>query len=511
MAKKTFLILVLIFIFGYFLRVMFLPSRVLTFGYDQARDAINALEIAGGHIKIFGPSASQPGLFHGVFYYYVLAPFYLIGKGSPIIAAYGIALVNCFTIFILFFLTYFMTKKYKTALIAAFLFAISFEATQYATWLSNPTLGIVTVPLMYLGLWAWIKEKRSWGPIIAAIGLGLSIQSEIFLVYHAVPLLIWLFIAKKNVTRKQIVIFSTVLTLTLLSMVLAQLKFGIPGTINGIKSLAVVQDGNLAYEKSLGDYAVLYLNQIGRIFSFNSYPGNVGWGGGFVIALIIYSISRVRKEKDKVDARLFVSVWLLSHLTVVTVGGTSTPFLMVGIGAAVCVLIALYLGMWIDLKYSVLAGLVLIVLTFSNISMIMNQNKNGSTLFSIQKDMLLSKQLGAIDYTYGRANGKTFSVNTLTSPLWVNIVWTYLYKWYGAPKHGYVPTWHGRDQVGQLDTLANDGNHWREGFLIIEPQDGIPAQYLPLTIGQENSYSKLIQEKDFGAIKVQERMKNGEQ
>ena len=45
--------------------------------------------------------------------------------------------------------------------------------------------------------------------------------------------------------------------------------------------------------------------------------------------------------------------------------------------------------------------------------------------------MLLSKQIATIDYTYKLANGKPFSINSLTSPLWINIVWTYLYKWYG--------------------------------------------------------------------------------
>ncbi len=517
MIKKVLIPLILIFILGYFLRVMFLPARALTFGYDQARDAVSALEIVHGHIKIFGPSASQPGLFHGVFYYYVLAPFYLIGKGSPIVAAYGIAFINCLTTFIVFILTYFMTRKYKTALIAAFLFAISFEATQYATWLSNPTLGIVTVPLMYLGLWIWVnnlalpfgKHSRKLGPILAALGLALSIQSEIFLAYHIVPLLIWVFVARKNITRKQIMIFGGVLVLTLSSMFLAQLKFGIPGTINGIKSLAQVSDSNLAYEKSLGDYLVLYLNQIGRIFSFNSYPGNVGWGGGFVIALIIHALIRVRKQTQKIDPRIFVSTWLLSHISVVTVGGVSTPFLMVGIGPAVAILMALYLGIWLEKKYIILVFIVLAILTYGNISMILNQNKSGSTLFSIQKDMVLSKQIDAIDYTYERSQGKEFSINTLTSPLWVNIVWSYLYKWYGQNTYHFVPTWHGRGQEGQVISLEPDNNKWKTGFLIIEPLDGIPQQYLPLTIGQEDSYSKLVSEKEYGAIRVQERIKNG--
>ncbi len=509
MKTKTWGLLLAIFIFGYFLRIMFLPSGALTFGYDQARDAVNALEIVHGQLKIFGPPASQPGLFHGTFYYYVLAPFYLIGKGDPIITAFGIALVNSLGVFIVFSLGFLMSKKVKVGLIAALLFAVSFEATQYATWLSNPTLGIVTVPIMYLGLWIWIKEKNVWAPIMTAIGLGLSIQAEVFLAYHAVPLLIWLFIARKSITRKQILLFLIFLFASLSTMVLAQLKFGMIPTINAVRDLATGKEGNLAYEKSLGDYLILYLNQIGRIFSFNSYPGNVGWGGGFVIALIGYSLLSLKKIKD-IDPKIFVSTWLLSHITVVTVGGTSTPFLMVGIGPAVAIIIALYLGEW-HKNHKFIVSIILIVLAYANISFIFSQNKHGSTLFSIQKDLVLSKEISAIDYTYQRANGEKFSVNSLTSPLWINIVWSYLYKWYGQNKYGYVPTWHGRGQEGQVITLESDNNKWQKGFLIIEPMDGIPSRYLPETIDQEDSYSKLINEENFGAIRVQERIWYGKQ
>src|SRR5258708_5533389 len=384
--KKYLIFLFLIFVLAYFLRVMFLPSRALTFGYDQARDAVNATQIAYGHLKIFGPPASQPGLFHGALYYYVLAPAYLFGQGSPLVAGYWVAFINSLTLLVVFYLGYLMTKKVSVGLLAAFLFAISFEATQYATWLSNPTLGIITVPLMYLGLWMWIQKRDTkFGPIIAALGLGLSIQSEIFLVYHIIPLLIWLYVARKSVTRKQITVFILVLLLTLSSMMLAQLKFGIGGTINGVRSLALTDGGNLAYEKSLGDYAILYLNQVGRIFSFNSYPGNVGWGSLMVIVMAIVGVAK----KDK--AKTFLATWLFSHLTVVTVGGTSTPFLMVGIGPAVAIIIALYLGEWADpaaqwqKKYFILVLAVLAILTYGNISMIFIQNNNGSTLFSIQK------------------------------------------------------------------------------------------------------------------------------
>lgn len=503
MRIKIIFCVFLIFLAGYFLRVMYLPQNILTFGYDQARDAINALQIAGGHLKIFGPPASQPGLFHGVFYYYVLAPAYLIGHGSPIAAAYWVAFINTLAVFVVFYLTRLLTKKYLPAFFAALLFAVSFESVQYATWLSNPTTSVLSVPLLYLGLWVWLKEGKKWGPVAAALGLGLSIQSEIFLIYHVVPLAIWLVVSRKSVNRKQVVIFILTLAVSLSSMILAQFKFGIGASLDGIRGLAMSSDASLAYAKSLGDYLVLYLNQIGRIYAFNSYPGNVGYGGSFVLVLIL--ISLIKTKKLELSPKVFLATWLLSHLSVVTVGGTSTPFLMVGMGPAVSILIALFLAEWWRTS-RVLAVAILAILIFGNLSMIWRENQSGSTLFAIQKDMLLAKQMKAIDFTYEKAKEQPFSINTLTSPLWINIVWTYLYKWYGISKYGYLPSFHGRDQIGILDSLPKDTGGIRDYFLILEPMGGIPVQYLGETIDQENSYSKLISEVSFGELRVQERM-----
>lgn len=492
MKKITILFVFIIFVFAYFLRVMFLSKNSLTFGYDQARDAYISQQILKGDIKIQGPPASTPGLYHGVLYYYVLVPGYLLGHGSPVVSAYWMAFINALTVFVVFYLGYLLTQKVSMGILAAILFAISFESTQYATWLSNPTLGVLTVPLMYLGLWLWINKKSKLGPIFAAVGLGFSIQSEIFLVYQAIPLAIWLYISRKSVTKKSLIVFGVAFLISISTMIVSEAKFGFR-SLEGLRTLALGEGGNLAYTKSIGDYLILYLNQIGRIFAFNSYPGNIGWGGGLVIALGVYSLYK----KDKVGA--FLATWLFSHIWVVTVGGTSTPFLMVGIGPAISLIIAYYL-----LKFpKQLTMFVLVVIIFSNISMILKENPKGATLFSIQKDMLLSKQIGAIDYTYIEANGKPFSINSLTSPLYINIVWTYLYKWYGFSKYGYLPDWHGRDQVGQLDSLKKVDKPDKTSFLIIEPMAGIPTQYLDLTIGEEDSKTKLLDEKYFGELRVQ--------
>lgn len=494
MKKINYIALIGIFIFAFILRILYLPNNSLTFGFDQARDATISQSILKGDLKIQGPSASTPGLYHGVFYYYLLAPAYLIGHGNPIYAAYLIAFINALTVFVVFYLGFLLTKKAGVGLLASFVFAVSFEATQYATWLSNPTPAVFTVPLCYLGLWLWISKKGRLGPLITAIGLGLSVQSEIFLIYHIIPLCIWLYISRKNIAKKSLILFAAAFLLSISTMIISQFKFGLTG-IGGIGALALGGSGNLAYAKSVGDYLILYLNQIGRIFAFNSYPGNIGWGGGAVIAMALYSLIK----KDRVG--VFLAVWLFAHIWVVSVGGVSTPFLMVGVGPAVSLIIAYYL-----FKFpKQLMPFILAIIISGNISMTLRENQKGSTLFSIQKDMLLSKELSIIDYSYQEADGGDFSINTLTSPLYTNIVWSYLYKWYGLSKYGYLPSFHGHDQVGQIDALEQALKPKEISFLILEPMAGIPPQYLEMTLGEEDVQTKSVDEKYFGELRIQKR------
>jgi len=508
MIKIKWILLFCVFLAGYFLRVVYLSQKSLTFGYDQARDAIVSQQILKKDLKIQGPPASTPGLYHGVFYYYLLAPAYFFGQGSPIAAAYWIAFLNAGCIFVVFYLAYLMTKKISAGILAAILFAVSFEATQYATWLSNPTIGVWTVPLMYLGLWLWITKKNKIAPFLAAIGLGLSVQAEVFLLYHLVPLLLWLWLGRKNVSKSSLISFGLMFLATISSMVISEVKFGFK-SLSGVVALVSTQDAIVA-AKSLGDFILLFFNQLGRVFAFNSYPGNVGYGGVLIIALIVVSLiswSSSKNKESNISWQPFLATWLLAHLTVVSVGGTSTPFLLVGIGPAVAIILGIFLSSWWEKGQRALFVIVLAILLLGNLLMVTKENPRGSTIFAIQKDLLLSKQLNLVDYTYQKAAGRPFSVNSLTSPLWINIVWTYLYKWYGLPKYGYVPTWHGHGQEGQLDSLAKTKDDTKVYFLILEPMGGIPQRYLAETIGEEDSFSGFIEEASWGELRVQYRQK----
>ncbi len=512
--KQYFLIVLAIIIFGYILRIWYLPNGALTFGYDQARDAVNAQQIINGDLKIQGPPASTPGMHHGVLWYYFLVIPNLVSNGNPVYSAYWNALFNVTTVLTVYLLTLYMFSNKKAAILSAILYAVSYEATQYATWLSNPTLGAFTVPLIYLGLWIWITRTyniRLVAPILTGIALGFSVQANVFLVFHLLPVLIWILLSKTRVRLTEFGIFTIGILLATFPMIISEFKFGLRGLF-GILSLISRQDTIIA-SKRFGDLILLFLNQTGEVYAYNSIPHNIGYGGVLVYILIIVSLlSWYRKYSAKknystlVSWEPFLTTWILASMSVVSVGGASTPFLLVGVGPAVSVLLGIYLHKWWSGGYKTWAVFIFTILLFSNVSMIIRNNTKGQTRFAIQKDMLLSKQLEILDYTYNETNGDPFIINALTSPLDTNIVWAYIYKWYGQSKYGYTPSWNGPSQIGQVVAL-DEGENADLHYLIIEPMDGIPQQYLPLKIGEEDVSSTVVDEKKFGSIMVQKRIR----
>lgn len=513
--KKALLFLFAVGVIAYFLRVMYLPQGALTFGYDQARDAVQAQNILKGDIKIQGPPSSAPGLHHGVAWFYLLTPAYMFGP-SPLYAAYWIAFINTLTVVPIFFLGYFMLKKYLgekevlgVGLLSAFLFAISFEATQYAVWLSNPTFAILTVPMMYLGLWILIDKSHSFekqnifGAVLAGLSLALSVQANVFLIYHIIPLLIWVFVARKRLNIRNYIFLVGSFLVGSATMILTEIKFGFTG-IGGLLGVLTTQD-NIIASKKLSDLLLLFLDQIGRTYSLNSYPSNVGYGAMFIIALIIASVWEWAKSKSSVISwQPFLATWLLASLSVVSLGGTATPFLLVGIGPAVSILMAIYLVKWWRSGYKLVTVFVMMVILFGNLSMIQRENIKGQTIFAIQQDMLLSKQKQAIDYIYGQSNGDQFSINTLTSPLNINIVWAYLFDTYGKEKYGYAPFFTGQSQVGQLISLP-ESNILPKHFLITEPLNGIPVRHYDNIINIENAQSSVRSSQNWGELVVENR------
>lgn len=499
--KKEALLLILIAVLGLFLRLLFLPSGGLTFGYDQARDAYSALEIASGDLKIQGPSASTPGLFHGVLYYYLLAPAYSLGVGSPYIAGVWIALLNILTVIPIYLLGRLLFSSY-VGLLASFLFAISFDAVQYGLWMSNPTPAVLSGAIFYLGLGFYIfSQKKKLGVILAALGLGLSTQFEIFLGYLFIPLIISLVVFKVKPAAKNYLLFGIVYALSVSSMLLSYVKFG-PTFISGFNSLLGGEADPFGNWRQFAPTLELYLNRFVEYFYRGLLPFNIGFAGVIALLVTVSAMSWAKAGQYKKQFT-FLLILLFSHVILISFGGTSTPFINAGLQAVVLILVAAFLSLNYS-KYRLWIMLLFLLMVFSCVSAILKYNPSGQTVFAIQRGLTLKNELAAVDYTY-QNGGSNFSINTITSPLWINTVWAYLYNWRGMQKYGYLPSFHGRDQSGYLGSLPKVSSKDSTFFLIIEPLAGIPQQFVYATTGYEDTYSKVIDEKNFGGIVVQKR------
>lgn len=508
MTKNIFLVLALFFAVSFFFRVLYLPQNAISFAYDQARDAFIVREILAGDLKILGPSVSGvPGLHHGVLYYYLLAIPYYFGEGNPISAAYFFSFIGSFGVFVAFWLAYVITHNVKPGILSALFFALSFEATQYANLLTNVTTALLFVPLTYIGLYLWLTEKNSYrGPLwvsLCGFSFGLSVQSEFALLYHIIPILFWIVYSGK-VKINEIIFFGLSFALATFTMLLVEFKFGFQG-VRGLLYLLAGKDG-ISKDIGFGDFVITFLNQTGETLANNIFPINIAFGGLLGFGIITYSILKIKVKKEKVliPWQYFLFTYIFAHLPALTLGGSNMRHIMTGAQAGIAVFLGIFSWIYLSKNKLLLYVFTSIVIS-ANLFKIATENKDGQTIFPLQKDLVLSKELEAVGYTYTSAAGEEFSINTLTSPLYVNTLWSYLYNWHGQKEFGYLPYWTGKDQIGQpgnnLETKSVKLN-----FYIIEPRYGIPELFVNLSQGEENSKSELIEEKSFGDIIVQKRL-----
>lgn len=505
-SSKANLILIGLFLLGFAFRNLYTNKLAINFMFDQARDFYFVKDILNGDFKIQGLPANAPGLYHGVLFLYFLVIPNLLGGSNLTIPYIWLSFFSSFTIIIVYFLCFYLTRDRRASFLSSLFFTFSFEASQYALWLSNPAMAVWFVPLMYLSLWLWTIKNKKVFSFLTGLFLGLSIQSDLFLIYHVFPIIIWTFLNRNNVKLQEIFKSIFGLLVGVSTLIISEIKFGFHG-IQGLEYLLTGGD-KIASSKTFFDFVEIYFNQLLNIFNLNLIPISLIMGKVFTVLLLLFLLlSLFRSKKRKSSHQLFLLLFLTSHIWLFYLGGLNTPYIAVGIGSAVCILMAIFLSELYQ-KNKILTILLIGLIIYSNIITIVNKNKLGQTIFAVRPQMLLSNLLQAIDYTYTSSDGENFSINTVTAPLWLNTTWSALYNQYGYKKHGYLPYWHGRDQVGYWgDNLKKTPKEIKVYYLIIEPSGGIPIKYIKESIDDENSKSKIIEEKTFDGITVQKREK----
>ena len=503
MSKKA--ILFFIFLLSILLRLIYFKESI-TFGYDQARDAFQAIEIwTTDHFKILGPRTDFVGLHHGPLYWYLISPVYYFTKGNIWAVRLFLILLNSLNIFLIFAFTKELFKSKKVALTASFFYTISFEVVQYARWLSNPSLALITSTISFWALWKLIQGKHCFLPVLI-LSWGASFQFEFFMVYQIfVFVLIWILIKgfkTPRISKKTLTISLFTLTVSLFPFLASEIKFN----FQGFKSLSKF----LLTQSFLGTNFLglffKYINNFVSVFFLNLWGINLFFAG-VMSFLTIYLAGNLINIKFK-DQTLFLIAWIFSPILLHLFTGTNGVFVNLGAGVGAIILTSyLLFELTRKLKARRFYLFLAVVILIGNLILIFSQNKRGEILFSVQEKMILGDELKAIDWIYSQSRGQIFRINTVTNPLFINTTWAYLFDWYAKSKYGYMPIWWGEAQVNVFgDKVKFSGE--REAnlhYLIIEPGPGIPSKYIRAIRQLENTRSKIIKEKKIGNFTVEKR------
>lgn len=500
-----------VFILAILIRFLYFPNNIY-FGYDQARDAFAALEILNGDLKLVGPTTAFEGLHHGVLYYYILAPFYGLGKFSPEVTAAALRIFNALGIFLIFYLAKILFNK-RVGLLAAFLFAISFEQSQFAIYMGNPSVAVLSMTLMYSGLVMVIWGKKNIGLPFALLGFGASVQFQFALTYLILPLILILLIYRRTFLKLPLKLwvfsFGT-LVFSILTFLVAELKYNFP-TIHGL--LALTQSGS---DKSIFNILNTYLFEVGRMLSFNfinDWPIN-----SLVMVILLMVFIWLLKTKEYRPKLIFLGIWFFSLLITFAVNGgvldpkNNVPLFYPNVGVSIALLIfASFLLLKLFNKSKLATILAVVLILSANLQLVKTQNPNGTiSEIDVQQGMLLGDQKKVLDYIYQDANGEAFAVGGITMPLFINTTWSYLFEWYGRQKYGYLPIWNGKNALGYAGNLKVQETQERlpsKRYVIIEPTRGIAPYLIEDYLKEESYFTKVVDQKNIGDFIVQTREK----
>lgn len=496
-------ILLLIFLFGLVLRFLYFPYDI-SFGYDQARDAYVSRQLMLGDIKIVGPKASAGDFYHGALIYYILGPLYKIFRGNPFTIAFFFRIVNSIGIILIYHFINILFKSRKTALIGAFLYAISFEQTQFSLFLGHPALGVITSLIFFIGLADLIFSKKISGLYTAMLGLGLTIQFHFSSIILFITLILTLIIYRKKLPKlslKNLALSVLILITSLSTYIIAEFKYNFR-SINALSN--ILHQGLSGDGLNINNLLIPLLRTV-KINSINVDYLSV------MFLLLIIAVFFHHYKKNVMKAKLkFLSIIIFVNILPFAMQSSDNPpyYYNLSISLLFITLFSFTINFIKD-KFRLLGLILLLIIFVSNIILIFNNNRLGTVVeINAQEGMLLTDAIKVIDYTYEKAMGNPFSVSAVTIPYKINTTWSYLYEWHGKNRYGYMPIWGGESALGFDNVLTIETAQSKLPpikFTIIEPTRGLTGELIDSFLESEDFFWDVVDEVRYGEFTVQQR------
>ena len=479
--RLIYFLLFLILSFSAFFRLYRL-NDLLGFWYDQGRDALVIWDLLHyGKFFLIGPVTGIEGIFLGPFYYYLLAPFYWLGWGSPVMAAAGLSWLTVGAILLIYLLGKEIYSR-EVGLLAAFLYGFSYNLVVFSRWLANPNPLPFFTMIALLLLYKFVGSQSSIFIILYSFIIGLCLQLEAASAIWFLPATVAILIWQRPIIRKPKILVLAFLTffVTLLPQIVFDLRH------QGILRAAFQRF--LVNEESFG----LSLAQTLRLRLLTYY--DVFWGKfGFsqnwlrvsLLALFSAALLRFKKTLFNPGGKLLF-IWFLAPLLGFLFyrgnHGYVWDYYFTGVIPAFILLFAagIYFLAREGLLSKILIGLVLILFGVVNLRSLKNYYQTGIGI-------TLRAQLRAIDWIYQDAKGEEFNIDAYVPPQ-IFYSYSYLFRWYGQAEYGREP------ETRLVKNL----------YTLYEP-DGEHPQFLQAWLKRQETIGKIIKSDSWGDITVQKR------
>ncbi len=431
-----------IFIISLWLRLAFLDTN-LFFGPEQGRDFLVIKELVLQHrLTLIGPKTDIAGIFHGpVFYYFTAIPF-AMSQGDPLFSAKFLIVVNCITVFFIYLLGARLHNR-STGLVAAILFAFSFNAIVYARWLSNPPLSIPLVTMAMFFLIDFLKgNKKSLLGYSICLGLLGQVEFLNILFFVAITLCVIFVFFKRFRKTSAVFLLINFLIVSLLcvgSYILFDIRHQFLIT-NNILNLLRGQTGfHISLLSALQKSSLEFFNS----FTVTVLPFRGPWS--FLLLFFAAGLLLIRAKKQKEYVLVILWLFIPVFLLIILRHDVLEQFFVALIPAFILVTA---LAIESVLKKAPPLGIIIVILVIS-MQLIAWKNtipQNKNIFFQTpQPDLRYSDVLKTIDRIYQESGQKSFAVQAYTIPYWNQQAWEYLFWSYGAKKYARLP-------ISQKDT-----------------------------------------------------------
>ncbi|OGM25919.1 hypothetical protein A3D00_00895 [Candidatus Woesebacteria bacterium RIFCSPHIGHO2_02_FULL_38_9] len=493
--RLVYLLLFIILALAFFVRV-YRVDQVLGFYYDQGRDALVIWDLwHKGNFFLIGPTTGIAGIFRGPFYYYLIAPLYLLGNGNPVWPSVFLAYLSVLAIVMIYFLGAKIQNR-TTGIIAAVLASFSYYIVYTSRWLSNPSpmflLSMILVWMMFL-----VLEGKKYAWVMIALISGLSLfhfgsSGEFFYLPAILVFAIWTirrqgYGGRSGLNNKTVFVSILVFLLTLAPLVIFNFKHGGILHKNVGKFLFTDKSFTTPTWRFISDKLAFYYDVFTNKL-FHSQYEKEKIILGMLSFVFVYFLARLSKnDKVKIILLLLISP-IIGFIFFQGNFGNVYDYYFTGYYLIFLLLVAVTLGfLWkTNLFGKVLVCYFLFLFLQNNISVVRNMITDKA---DDEISIAFVNQKKAIDWVFNDAKSTSFNVDVYVPPV-IPYAYDYLFLWLGNSKYGRQPS---SERVSLLYTLYE--------------ADPPHPERLKSWLARQKGIGKIEKEAKFGGITVQRRVR----